>query len=58
MIDYSEINACMAERAVELGRMQHKALVVPLGGANAEGTVGYVAALKRSWISSVGLQRR
>ena len=43
-VTYGEVDARMAERAEALARAGRKALVVPLGGATALGTVGYVRA--------------
>jgi D-cysteine desulfhydrase family pyridoxal phosphate-dependent enzyme len=57
MIDYSEIDQIMKSRAKDLEQQGRKAMVVPLGGANGHGTLGYVVALKEiiDQVKSLGL---
>ncbi|WP_195180012.1 1-aminocyclopropane-1-carboxylate deaminase/D-cysteine desulfhydrase [Mesorhizobium sp. INR15] len=43
--DYAEIDRRMAARAEILSTQGRRALVIPLGGGTAEGTVGYVLAV-------------
>jgi D-cysteine desulfhydrase family pyridoxal phosphate-dependent enzyme len=45
-VDYADIDRRMNARADELARTGRKALVIPLGGATALGTVGYVLAFR------------
>ena len=56
VIDHADILMKMAERALELARVDRRALVVPLGGATARGTLGYVTRFQGN-IGPIGRRR-